>query len=382
MKSDLPSERRSEILGNGQRPVFGTVGERRVRKSGSILFAAVFFAFAGCAHPAPSSPVSSEGATGLSRPLTLHGERSTSRLLSPEARSSSQRFQPPADQARILEKDPRGCTWVKSSGTATGGASDPPRAIRSLAVSRAEELAIRTLLGGVALESSFLSGQSSFAGRSDQYVESDLMAQKRALILNHVTLRSTPSFVGTGDCEDCLRLRIAVVIKTCLVPLPPESQRPLVRLSLNQPFYREGDLAVVRVFVGQDSYLYLIDENPADHTFSLIVPDPRFLALWQAKAGETATFPSGEIAKEGITLEAELPKGASESFEILKVIAATKPLPPDLLLSDNKTTYDLLGRLIRLDIPFNVAAETFTILGKKKAQEEEKTIRLRSYQSR
>lgn len=137
-------------------------------------------------------------------------------------------------------------------------------------------------------------------------------------------------------------------------------------------------MAVVRIFVGQDSYLYLIDENPADHTFSLIVPDPRFLALWQAKTGETATFPSGEISREGIALEAELPKGASESFEVLRVIATTKPLPPDVWLSNTKTTFDLFGRLNRLDIPYNDDATTFTILGKKKARKEAETIRLRS----
>ncbi len=364
----------------GSPPAFSSEKRVRSRESGAILFALLLALFGGCAHSGPAK----EGASSGNAPLSLRGKIPSSGASSSVGLSGalSPKTSPPGDWARILDKDPRGCTWVESTGAAIGAASDPPKAIRSLAVSRAEELAIRTLLGGEEVEDSFLSGQSSFSGRADQYVESDLLAQKRALILGHVILKSNPSFVGTGDCEDCLRTRIAVVVKTCLVHLPPESHRPMVKLSLNQPFYREGDLAVVRIFVGQDSYLYLIDENPSDHSFSLIVPDPRFLALWHARTGETATFPSGEIAREGVALEAELPKGASESFEILRVIATTKPLPPDIWLSDNKTTYDLFGRLIRLDIPFNDAAQTFTILGNKKAREEEKTIRLRSFESR
>ena len=341
-----------------------------------LFFATLSLALAGCAHQPPSSvPASESRGQGSSFPHTGNPSSFMTRSAPSPPLSSGATG---AEQAHILGKDPRGCTWLESTGTATGGSSDPPKAIRSLAVSRAEDLAIRTLLGGEDVESTFLSGQSSYAGRSDQYVESDLRAQKRARILGQEILRSTPSFVSAGGCDDCLRTRIAVVLRTCVSPLPPDNHRPFVKISLNQPFYREGDMAVVRIFVGQDSYLYLIDENPADHTFSLIVPDPRFLALWQAKTGETATFPSGEISREGIALEAELPKGASESFEVLRVIATTKPLPPDVWLSNTKTTFDLFGRLNRLDIPYNDDATTFTILGKKKARKETETIRLRS----
>lgn len=342
-----------------------------------LLSAILSLALAGCAHQPPTSvPASERRGQGSLFPHTGTSPSSMSRPSSAPPLSSGATG---GEQAHILGKDPRGCTWLESTGTATGGASDPPKAIRSLAVSRAEELAIRTLLGGEEVETTFLSGQSSYAGRSDQYVESDLRAQKRARILGQEILRSTPSFVNAGGCDDCLRTRISVAVKTCVSPLPPESKRLLfVKISLNQPFYREGDMAVVRIFVGQDSYLYLIDENPADHTFSLIVPDPRFLALWHAKTGETVTFPSGEISREGIALEAELPKGASESFEVLRVIATTKPLPPNIWLSNTKTTFDLFGRMNRLDIPYNDDATTFTILGKKKARKEAETIRLRS----
>ena len=344
----------------------------------ALFFAIAPLSLSGCAHQAPAPQVSASVGTGQSGP-SEHAEG----FSDPRAqRSNSQGFStgtaPSPTQALILEKDPRGCTWLESSGSATGGAADPPKAIRSLAVSRAEELAIRTLLGGQDVETTFLSEQSSYAGRSDQYVESDLRAQKRARILGQVIQKITPSVVSAGACDDCLLTRITVVLRTCISPLPPQSQRPLVTISLNQRYYREGDMAVVRIFVGQDSYLYLIDENPADHTFSLIVPDPRFLALWHAKTGETATFPSGEIAKEGVALEAELPKGASESFEVLRAIATTKPLPPDIWLPTTRTSYDLFGDLNRLNIPYNDAATTFTILGKQKAKKEGSNIRLRS----
>ena len=93
---------------------------------------------------------------------------------------------------------------------------------------------------------------------------------------------------------------------------------------------------------------------------------------------DVVPFPSGEIAKEGVALEAELPKGASESFEVLRAIATTKPLPPDIWLPTTRTSYDLFGDLNRLNIPYNDAATTFTILGKQKAKKEGSNIRLRS----
>ncbi len=332
----------------------GEVGRALLLCSG-LLFVA------SCAHASPpqSSP------SRIPSPVV---ERSPS----PSAAS-----EPPA--ATILGKDPRGCTWVESSGSAVRGDEVRPAVIKGLAVARAEDRAIRTFQGGEDVESSFLSAQSSYAGRSDQYVESDLRSQKNTRILEEVPLASTPSIFEGRDCGGCLRTRIMVRIKACLLKLPPERDRLLVQLTLNQTFYRAGDMAIAHVFLGQDSYLYLIDENPADHTFSIIAPNPQFLPVWHARAGETVSFPSTEISREGIALQAELPKNASESHEILRVIATTKPLPPQTLLAGYKTVYELFSRLLREGISFNDSAETFTIVGSApNPVGDQKTIRLRS----
>ncbi len=152
----------------------------------------------------------------------------------------------------------------------------------------------------------------------------------------------------------------------------------MVRLTLNHNVYREGDMATVSVFVGQNSYLYLIDQNPADQTFSLIVPNPQFLPVWYAKAGETVTFPSQENLHRGIVLQAQLPLHSSESHEILRVFASTKPLPPNLFISGIKNSDDLFARLYQEGVPFNDSEAIFTILGGDQQDKKHKTFMINS----
>lgn len=336
---------------------------------GEIVRGLLLLSLATCAHGSPGGggPVTSGSPTKFS-----HASNASSMTIS----SPSQ-----PRVARILGQDPRGCTWVESSGSDVRSEDVKPAVILGLAVARAEDRAIRALMGGEELESTLLDTGSSYGGHSDQYVESDLRSQELARIIARTLLSKTPSIFEGKDCGGCLMTRISVRYRFCVLRLPPQKDRLMVRLSLNHPFYREGDMAVVHIFVGQDSYLYMIDQNPADQTFSLIVPNPQFMATWHAKAGETVVFPSKEIMQEGIVLQAELPPGTTESHEILRVIATAKPLPPDIFLAGTKTTDDLFSRLNQEGISYNVSDATFTILGNGKPNKKEQSIQIRSSKS-
>lgn len=258
------------------------------------------------------------------------------------------------------------CTWVESSSAMVGGEDTTPRSLRLKAVSRAEEKALISF-SGVSLTENTLAEQSSFDGqkisKEGHYVEDMLMAEHRGLLVDERILSSgyapLPSSAGCPGCT-----RVTVILEACLRPLPPDSSRFQVHLALNQSWYREGDAATLTIVSPREGYLYLFDEDPLTHIFSVIAPNPSFLPVWKVDPDKKTVFPGRQLQEEGVELVAKLPPGEDFSSEILRVIVSRDPLPKEVWTSgEGKSFFGVIDWLLSGGIPWGEDAQAFTILG-------------------
>ncbi|MFH1260240.1 MAG: DUF4384 domain-containing protein [Elusimicrobiota bacterium] len=184
---------------------------------------------------------------------------------------------------------------------------------------RAEDNALNMVVkeSGVNIYSGFTDVSSQQNNSSNQFVSSYLQLFSRGLVAYNRS--EEPKFVNLDDGGT----KCFVTIKGKInFNGEPDAGYEIVELKMNQPVYYEGDKVEVVFKVTRDSYVHLLVSDEKQNTY-LVYPN-KYAQPAKLKAGTLFNFPGGTV--KGLELKALLPGGASETVEILHVIA-TKDQP-------------------------------------------------------
>lgn len=230
----------------------------------------------------------------------------------------------PGAAVPLPEPGPGGCRWVRANGSVAFGASDTKVSAEALAVAQARARAVGAV-GALDLQHRFLDLEQEGQHGSTLLLESFLRASTRARVFAERLVSS-----GLEDQGDCRACRYAVVIDTCLAPVRTDADPGFaLRVALSDTRLKDGEEVRVRVHTTRDAYVYLFSVG-SDWKAWLIYP-VGLEAPGRLRAGEELEFPEPERRARGQRLRAQLPTGAREAIESLRVLAAREPLPEGLL---------------------------------------------------
>jgi hypothetical protein len=335
---------------------------------GATLFAAVLLAGCSGAQPKPDRQAIRDRAAAMD----AAADRESVRLgLSkpapePEARPAEKPAQPqetPAPQpqaaeedtdARILETDPAGCTWVEAEGVVSFGENDTKSQASAAAVADARSKAMNKFLG-VSLNHQFIDFQQEGLKGQVNLTQNLLRVTQLGRVLKEKILSR-----GPRDVPGCPGCRYGAVVRDCIIPQKDTADKGfIVKLELNRTRFVNGDEAIVKATPTRDAYLYILDVD-MNNNASLIFPNDAAKDN-KVPANETLVFPSEEFKRRtGLSkpLFAEIPKGEEVSAEMIRVIASKQPLaksvldgtPPSVSGIDLRATEEAQGEGIYLNI--------------------------------
>jgi hypothetical protein len=264
-------------------------------------------------------------------------------------------------EAKILNTDPDGCTWVAATGSVRFGDQDTKHQAFAQAIAEARRKAMNALFG-VSIHHSFMDFQSENTLRGEFVLTEKLL---RVTQLGRA-IKENVLRVGPVDDPGFLACRIEAQIQTCLVPEKEKSDKDFrVNVRINRSSYQNGDEVLITITSTRDSYLYIYNVN-MDFRAALIAPN-KFVPSVRVKAGETWVYPSDDLRAKGVRATAHLLPGSSVSAETIRVIASKAALPNSLvsLTHQRESTqppfFEFLRALLAEDVEWVEDVQAFTI---------------------
>jgi hypothetical protein len=264
-------------------------------------------------------------------------------------------------EAKILDIDPDGCTWVAATGSVRFGEQDTKHQAFAQAIAEARRKAIDTLLG-VRIDHRFMDFQGENTLRGEFVLTEKLL---RATQLGRA-VKENVLYVSPVDEPGCVACRVEARIQTCLVPEKERGDKDFhVHLQLNRSNYQNGDEVIITATSTRDSYLYLYNVD-LDFRAALIAPN-RYVPSVRVKAGETWVYPSDDLRTKGLRATAQLLPGSSVSAETIRLLASKAALPNSLvsLTSQRETIqpsfFEFLRALMATDVEWVEDVQAFTI---------------------
>jgi hypothetical protein len=264
-------------------------------------------------------------------------------------------------EAKILDKDPDGCTWVAATGGVRFGDHDTKHQAFAQAIAEARGKAMDTLLG-VRIDHRFMDFQSENSLRGEFVLTEKLL---RATQLGRA-IKENVLWVGPVDDPGCVACRIEAQIQTCLVPEKEKSDKDFrVYVRINRSSYQNGDEVLITVTSTRDSYLYIYNVD-MDFRAALIAPN-KYVPGVRVQAGETWVYPSDDLRAKGVRATAYLLPGSSVSAETIRVIASKAALPNSLVSltpqreSTQPSFFEFLRALLAMDVEWVEDVQAFTI---------------------
>ena len=264
-------------------------------------------------------------------------------------------------EAKVLDTDPDGCTWVAATGSVRFGDQDTKHQAFAQAIAEARRKAMGTLLG-VRIDHRFMDFQGESSLRGEFVLTEQLLrvTQLGRAIKEHI-LR-----VGPVDDPGCAACRIEAQIRTCLVPEKDRSDKDFqVHVRLSRSSYQDGDEVIITVTSTRDSYLYIYNVD-MDFRAALIAPN-RYVPSVEVKAGETWIYPGDALRAKGLRATARLLPDSSVSAETIRVVASKAALPSSLVFLTHQQTmtqpsfFEFLRALLATDIEWVEDVQAFTI---------------------
>jgi hypothetical protein len=264
-------------------------------------------------------------------------------------------------EAKILNTDPDGCTWVAATGSVRFDDQDTKHQAFAQAIAEARRNAMDTLLG-VRIDHTFMDFQSENTLRGEFVLTEKLL---RVTQLGRATKENVLR-VGPVDDPDCMACRIEAQIQTCLVPEKERSDKDFrVNVRVNRSSYQNGDEVLITITSTRDSYLYIYNVD-MDFRAALIAPN-KYVPSVRVKAGETWVYPSDDLRAKGVRATAHLLPGSSVSAETIRVIASKAALPNSLVSlthqreSAQPPFFEFLRALLAMDVEWVEDVQAFTI---------------------
>ncbi|MBI4677332.1 MAG: hypothetical protein HY748_07090 [Elusimicrobia bacterium] len=229
-------------------------------------------------------------------------------------------------EAKVLEKDPEGCTWVESEGAVTVSDRETPHQAEAAAIQEARSISLRKFLG-VKVTSRFMSFKEETMRGQDHLVSDIVQATRPGREIDMRVLDK--GYRSVPGCEGC---RYYVRLRSCIVPEPMDADKDFtVELKVSREILYEGDEAFLEITPSKDCHIYLYDTYDAGKgkkQTDLLVPS-EFLSEVRLRGGQAWVYPDEEAKKRGIlALTAQLPPDKpAVSVEEIRVIASKTPLP-------------------------------------------------------
>ena len=264
-------------------------------------------------------------------------------------------------EAKILDADPDGCTWVAATGSVRFGDQDTKHQAFAQAIAEARRIAVDTLLG-VRIDHSFMDFQSENSLRGEFVLtENILRVTQLGRAIKENVLR-----LGPVDDPGCVACRIEAQIQTCMVPERERRDNDFqVHVRLNRSSYQDGDEVIITVTSTRDSYLYIYNVD-MDFRAALIAPNKHVQSI-RLKAGEAWVYPSDDLRTKGLRATAHLLPGTSVSAETIRVVASKAALPNSLVSPTYQreitppTFLEFLRALLAMDVEWVEDVQAFTI---------------------
>ena len=262
------------------------------------------------------------------------------------------------EKAKVLEADPRGCTWLESKGLVTVGEDEGRGQIRAAAINAARNEAMRDFLG-VGVKSRTMDFQQEGLKDNQQVIETMLMTTRQGRILDENVVSE-----GYRDLPDCPGCRYAVTLKTCIQPRPKDADQDFsVDLGLSRNRLLEGDEVKLNVTATKDCYAYVYDLWQDSEKAAIVVPNEVVREV-RLKAGEQWEYPDDKAKAGGVVaLQAALPEGSKVSAETIRVVASKVPLPA-ATTDPSQGFLAVLRRMNARKIDWAEDAQAFTIYKK------------------
>jgi len=264
-------------------------------------------------------------------------------------------------EAKILDIDPDGCTWVAATGSVRFGEQDTKHQAFAQAIAEARRKAIDTLLG-VRIDHRFMDFQSENSLRGESVLTEKLL---RVTQLGR-SVKEKVLHVGPVDDPGCVACRVEAQIQTCLVPEKERRDKDFqVHVQLNRSSYQNGDEVIITATSTRDSYLYLYNVD-MDFRAALVAPN-KYVPSVKVKAGETWVYPSNDLRTKGLRATAHLLPGSTVSAETIRVVASKAALPNSLVSltfqqdSTQPSFFDFLRALLATDVEWVEDVQAFTI---------------------
>lgn len=261
-------------------------------------------------------------------------------------------------KAKILQADPRGCTWIESQGLVTVGEDETRHQVRASAVNEARRSAMQDFLG-VTVRSRSLDFQQEGLRDQKQVVENMLLTTRQGRILDEQVVSE-----GYRDLADCKGCRYGVTLRSCILPNPDYSDKDFqVDLGISRNRLVEGDSVKLNVTCTKECWVYVYDLWLDWSKAALIVPN-NFVPEIHLKPAETFEYPDQKAQDAGAgSLAAELPEGYTVSAETVRVIATKRPLP-SATVDPSQGFLAVVRRLNGKRVDWAEDAQAFTIYKK------------------
>ena len=264
-------------------------------------------------------------------------------------------------EAKILDTDPDGCTWVAATGSVRFSDQDTKHQAFAQAIAEARRKAMSALLG-VQIDHRFIDFQNENSLRGEFVLTEKLLRVTQVgRAIKEDVLHVSP--VNDPGCAAC---RIEAQIRTCLVPEKERRDKDFhVTVRLNRSSYQDGDDVILTVTSTRDSYLYIYNVD-MDFRAALIAPNKHIPSV-SIKAGEAWEYPSDGLRAKGLRATARLLPGSSVSAETIRVVASKAALPNSLvsLVHQRESTQppflEFLRALMAVDVEWVEDVQAFTI---------------------
>lgn len=331
------------------------------------LLAAVTIPLCGCGGSRPAPPPVAAPKVDLA-PIRERSTEAQEKLEAggkpgPAAEGSPQRLAPAPDvepvRAKVLRKDPEGCTWIESEATVTVGGNDTRNQVHAAAVAQARQSAMQDFLG-VEVKSRFMDFQQESLRNQQSVTESMLLTTRLGRIINEKVISG--NYADLSGCRNC---GYRLVLHSCLLHIPDYADKDFsVELEIRPRHdFIDGDEARLVVTANRDCFLYLYDVylQGAKVVTDQVIPNEAMPQV-ALKAGETWVYPDESHKKKGINLMAQLPPGQSLSTETIRLIATKTPLPKKLYDPSEGGYLAVYRRLNAARIDWSEDAVAFTIV--------------------
>ena len=325
----------------------------------ALLTLLVLPLLAGCHERKTGGPLSAAQAAAV-REHAAQSERNDAVAQAGVAKEAMPTPAPEAApvKAKVLETDPRGCTWIESAGLVTVGEDESRHQVRASAVNEARRVAMQDFLG-VSVRARKLDFQQEGLKDQKQITESMLLTTRQGRILDEKVASE-----GYQDLADCKGCRYGVTLRSCILPTPDYADKEFqVDLGISRNKLVDGDAVTLNVTCSRECWVYAYDLWLDWQKTSLIVPNDRLPAV-HLMPSQTWEYPDDAARSAGVSmLQATLPEGYTVSAETVRVVATKSPMPAKVV-DPSQGFLAVLRRLNAQRVDWAEDAQAFTIYKK------------------